>query len=91
MLTFETIDYRDQVSNILNEVSSMLEEKCQQYEAQFDAPYSSSEPTDEEKNARIEAGSLAVAYSKMQKFVLQQSNKYHQETIRMLQRAIHES
>lgn len=34
MLTFETIDYRDQVSNILNEVSSMLEEKCQQYEFQ---------------------------------------------------------
>lgn len=91
MLTIETIDYRDQVSNILNEVSSMLEEKCQQYEAQFHAPYSSSEPTDEEKDARIEAGNLAVAYSKMQKFVLQQSNKYHQETIRMLQRAIHES
>lgn len=91
MLTFETIDYRDQVSNILNEVSSMLEEKCQQYEAQFHAPYSSSVPTDEEKEARVEAGSLAVAYSKMQKFVLQQSNKYHQETIRMLQRAIHES
>ena len=91
MLTFETIDYRDQVDNILNEVSSMLEEKFQQYEAQFHAPYSSSEPTDEEMYARIEAGSLAVAYSKMQKFVLQQSNKYHQETIRMLQRAIHES
>ena len=91
MLTIEIIDYRDQVSNILNEVSSMLEEKCQQYEAQFHAPYSSSEPTDEEKDARVEAGNLAVAYSKMQKFVLQQSNKYHQETIRMLQRAIHES
>lgn len=91
MLTIETIDYRDQVSKILEEVSSMLEEKYQQYEAQFDAPYSSSEPTDEEKDARIEAGNLAVAYSKMQKFVLQQSNKHHQETIRMLQRAIHES
>ena len=91
MLTIETIDYRDQVSKILEEVSSMLEEKYQQYEAQFDAPYSSSEPTDEEKDARIEAGNFAVAYSKMQKFVLQQSNKHHQETIRMLQRAIHES
>lgn len=91
MLTIETIDYRDQVGNILNEVSSMLEEKYQQYEAQFHAPYSSSEPTDEEKNACIEAGSLAVAYSKMQKFVLQQSNKHHLETNRMLRRAIHES
>lgn len=69
----------------------MLEEKYQQYEAQFDAQYSSSEPTDEEMNARIEAGSLAVAYSKMQKFVLQQSNKHHLETNRMLRRAIHES
>lgn len=91
MLTIETIDYRDQVSKILEEVSSMLEEKCQQYKAQFDAPYSSNEPTDEEKDARIEAGNLAAAYSKMQKFVLQQSNKHHQETIRMLRRAIHES
>ena len=91
MLTIETIDYRDQVSKILEEVSSMLEEKYQQYEAQFHAPYSSSEPTDEEMYARTEAGCLAVAYSKMQKFVLQQSDKHHQETIRMLQRAIHES
>ena len=91
MLTIETIDYRDQVGNILNEVSSMLEEKYQQYEAQFDAPYSSSEPTDEEMEARIEAGSLAVAYSKMQKFVLQQINKHHLETNRMLRRAIHKA
>ena len=69
----------------------ITEEKYQQYKAQFDAPYRSSEPTDEEKDARIEAGNLAAAYSKMQKFVLQQSNKHHQETIRMLRRAIHES
>ena len=91
MLTIQTIDYRNQVNKVLEEVSSMLEEKFHQYEAQFDAPYSSSEPTEEEQDAHIEAGYLAVAYSKMQKFVLQQSDKHHQETIRMLQRAIHES
>lgn len=91
MLTKETIEYRNQVDKVWEEVSSMLEEKCQQYKAQFDAPYSSSEPTEEEKDARIEAGNLAAAYSKMQKFVLQQSNKHQLETIRMIRRAIHES
>ena len=91
MLTIETIDYRDQVDNILKEVSSMLEEKFQQYEAQFHAPYSSSEPTDEEMYARTEAGCLAVAYSKMQNYVLKQSNKHQLETLRMIQRTIHES
>lgn len=91
MLTIETIDYRNQVNKVLEEVSSMLEEKFQQYEAQFDAPYSSSEPTEEEQDAHIEAGYLAVAYSKMLKYVLQQKNKHQLETLRMIQRTIHES
>lgn len=91
MLTIETIDYRNQVNKVLEEVSSMLEEKFQQYEAQFDAPYSSSEPTEEEKDVHIEAGRLALAYSKMLKYVLQQKNKHQLETLRMIQRTIHES
>ncbi len=91
MLTIETIDYRNQVNKVLEEVSSMLEEKFHQYEAQFDAPYSSSEPTEEEQDAHIEAGYLAVAYSKMQNYVLKQSNKHQLETLRMIQRTIHES
>lgn len=90
MLTIETIDYRNQVSKVWEEVSSMLEEKFLHYKAQLDAPYSSSEPTEEEKDAHIEAGRLALAYSKMQNYVLKQSNKHQQETIRMIQRAIHE-
>lgn len=49
MLTIETIDYQNQVSKVWEEVSSMLEEKYLHYKAQFDAPYSSSEPTEEEK------------------------------------------
>lgn len=90
MLTIETIDYRNQVSKVWEEVSSMLEEKYLHYKAQFDAPYSSSEPTEEEKDARIEAGYLAAAYSKMLKYVLQQNNKHQLETLRMTQRTIHE-
>ena len=85
MLTKETID------KVWDEVSSMLEEKYQHYKAQFDAPYSSSEPTEEEKDAHIEAGYLAAAYSKMLKYVLQQHNKHQLETLRMIQRTIHES
>lgn len=91
MLTKETIEYRNQVDKVWDEVSSMLEEKFHQYEAQFDAPYSSSEPTEEEQNAHIEAGRLALAYSKIQNYVLKQSNKHQLETLRMIQRTIHES
>ena len=90
MLTIETIDYRNQVSKVWEEVSSMLEEKYLHYKAQFDAPYSSSEPKKKKKDARIEAGYLAAAYSKMLKYVSQQNNKHQLETLRMIQRTIHE-
>ncbi|WP_449139765.1 hypothetical protein [Segatella sp.] len=91
MLTKETIEYRNQVDKVWEEVSSILEEKYQHYKAQFDASYSSSEPTEEEKDAHIEAGRLALAYSKMLNYVLKQSNKHQLETLRMIQRTIHES
>ena len=42
------------------------------------------------EEARIEAGYLAAAYSKMLKYVLQQNNKHQLETLRMIQRTIHE-